>query len=174
MSSKRWLERVTYAAMSLFVAWHTVAMVVAPAPEVSELVRGLRVVLGPYLQFFAIDNEWGFFAPEVGKDSFLRYVITDAAGTEHSFDSDARLDWLAPTSIWFRQWYFAVLDGPEDFGKEFAAMFCRQNAKLNPVSVKLFEVEEEDYGPLDRLSGKQPLDPEFVRVTELGSFECPR
>ena len=63
MTAKVWRERVTYTAMSLFVAWHTLAMVVAPAPSTSDLIKGLRIVLDPYLHFFKLDNEWGFFAP---------------------------------------------------------------------------------------------------------------
>jgi len=173
MMAKVWRERVTYAAMSLLVGWHTVAMMVAPAPRGSDLVRGARVVFAPYLQLFALDNNWDFFAPEVGKDSFLRYVLKDDAGVEHSFDSDASLNWFHPTSIWFGAWYFAVLDFPEDFGEETGALFCREHADLHPVAITLFEVTEKDYGPLDRLSGKQPLDPAFIKVTELKSFACP-
>jgi hypothetical protein len=168
-----WRKRATYAAMSLLVVWHTLAMVVAPAPGFSDLVRGLRVVFEPYLTLFALDNDWDFFAPEVGKDSFLRYVIKDDAGVEHSFDSDASLNWFHPSSIWLRGWYSAVLNFPDDFGEEIGALFCREHAELHPVSITLFEVAEQNFGPLDRLSGKRPLDPEFVDVTEVKSFECP-
>jgi hypothetical protein len=173
LMAKMWRERVMYAAMSLFVAWHTVAMVVAPAPAFTDLVHGLRIVFEPYLDLFALDNDWNFFAPEVGMDSFLRYVIKDGAGVEHSFDSDADFNWLRPSSIWFRAWYLAVINDPEDFGEEFAALFCHQHAKLHPIAIKLLEVEEQDYGPQDRLHGKQRFDPEFIKVTELKSFKCP-
>ena len=44
MTAKVWRERVIYTAMSLFVAWHTLAMIVAPAPGESDLMRGLRIV----------------------------------------------------------------------------------------------------------------------------------
>lgn len=171
--TKVWRERVTYTAMSLLVAWHTLAMVVAPAPATSDLVRGLRIVLKPYLQFLAIDNDWNFFAPEVRRNSVLRYVIRDGAGAEHSFDADANLNWLLPTSIWFRDWYLAVLDHPDAFAAEFAALFCREHADLHPVAITLLDAEEQDFGPQDRLQGKRPLDPEFVKVTEVKSFECP-
>jgi hypothetical protein len=169
-----WRARLTYAAMSLFVAWHSLAMIVAPAPQTSELTRGLRAVFTPYLHLFALDNNWSFFAPEVGKDSILRYVIKDDAGVEHTFDSDADLNWLYPSSIWFRAWYFSLLDSPDDFAEEFAARFCREHAELRPAAIMLREVELQDYGPLDRLAGKGPLDPEFIKVTDIKSFACPR
>ena len=50
MTAKVWCERVTYTAVSLFVAWHTIAMVVAPAPSTSDLIKGLRMVFDPYLE----------------------------------------------------------------------------------------------------------------------------
>jgi hypothetical protein len=173
MVAKVWRERVTYTAMSLFVAWHTLAMIVAPAPGASALIRGLRIVFQPYLSFFRIDNEWNFFAPNVAPGLVLRYVIKDDAGVDHSFKAAAGLNWFHPSYIWVRSWYFAVLFDPNEFAEEFAALFCREHANLHPVAITLLEVEQQDYGPQDRLSGKQPLDPEFAKVTTLKSFPCP-
>ncbi len=51
-----------------FVAWHSIAMVVAPAPSTSDLIKMLRTVLDPYLHFFRLDNDWNFFAPDVGEE----------------------------------------------------------------------------------------------------------
>jgi hypothetical protein len=164
LMTKVWRERVTYTAMSLLVVWHTLAMVVAPGAENSELIRALRTVFNPYLRLFKLDNQWGFFAPEVANGMILRYVIKDP---------DAGLNWFHPSSIWLRAWYVAVLEGPDDFGEEFGALFCRQHAELHPATITLFEVDEQDYSPQDRLRGKQPLDPEFVKVAEVKSFECP-
>src|SRR5579862_2572325 len=141
MAAKTWRERLTYTAMSFFVAWHTLAMVVAPAPGYSDLMRGLRTVFEPYLHFFELDNDWNFFAPVIGKDSILRYVITDDSGKDHSFDSVAGLNWFSPSSIWFRSWYAAVLDSPDDFAAEFAALLCRQHVDLHPVAIRLSKVE---------------------------------
>ena len=179
MTAKVWRERVTYTAMSLFVAWHTLAMVVAPAPGSSDLIKGLRTVLDPYLHFFRLDNQWNFFAPDVGEqgrdplDISLRYVIEDDAGKLHRVDPAAALNWFLPSSIWFTAWYLALLDSPDDFGGQFAALFCRQHADLHPVTITLYAAEQKDYAPLDRLRGKQPLDAEFVKVTTVKSFQCP-
>jgi hypothetical protein len=170
--SKVWRERVTYVAMSLFVVWHTLAMAVAPAPS-SEVTDGLRTLLTPYLDFFRLDNEWNFFAPDVGNDAVLRYVITDAAGVEHPFDPNLGLNWFHPSYIWFRAWYVALIQNPADFGEEFAALFCRQHAALHPVTLTFLELELQDYAPQDLLNGELPLDTEFVKVTKLGSYKCP-
>ncbi len=179
MTAKLWRQRLTYTAMSLFVVWHTLAMVVAPAPGTSDLIKGLRTVLDPYLHVLRLDNQWNFFAPDVGEEGrdplglVLRYVIEDNAGTLHRVDPSAGLNWYLPSSIWFRAWYFALLDSPDDFGQQFAALFCREHAALHPVTITLYTAEQKDYGPLDRLRGKQPLDAEFVTVTTVKSFPCP-
>ncbi len=179
MMAKLWRQRLTYLAMSLFVAWHTLALVVAPAPGTSDLIKGLRTVLDPYLHFLRLDNQWNFFAPDVGEEGrdplglVLRYVIEDDAGTLHRVDPSAALNWYLPSSIWFRAWYFALLDSPDDFGEQFAALFCRQHADLHPLTITLFAAEQKDYGPQDRLRGKQPLDAEFVSVATVKSLQCP-
>jgi hypothetical protein len=179
MMAKLWRQRLTYLAMSVFVVWQTLAMVVAPAPGSSDLAKGLRTVLDPYLHFLRLDNQWNFFAPDVGEEGrdplgiVLRYVIEDDAATLHRFDPGAGLNWWHPSSIWFRAWYLALLDSPDDFGVQFAALFCREHAALHPVTITLYAAEQKDYGPLDRLRGKQPLDAEFVKVTTVKSFPCP-
>lgn len=161
-----------YTVMSVFVAWHTFALVVAPAPDSSDLVKALRAVLHPYLQLFKLDNSWDFFAPNVGKNSILRYVIKDGDGVGHTFEPAARLNWFHPSYIWFRDWYITLMEAPDDFGQAFAALFCREHADLRPVAITFLEVEEQDYGPEDRLAGKHPLDPEFVQVKTMKRFEC--
>src|SRR5439155_16029727 len=53
-----WRQRLTYLAMSLFVAWHTLAIIIAPTPTGSGLVQSLRSLVQPYISFFRLDNQW--------------------------------------------------------------------------------------------------------------------
>jgi hypothetical protein len=97
----RWRQRLTYVAMSGFLAWHTIAMVIAPAPYSSASVQTLRVAFQPYLTFFRLDHPWNFFAPTVaGTGSQLHYVIEDAEGAHHDFSPTERLNRLHPDFIW--------------------------------------------------------------------------
>lgn len=96
MISKQWRERLTYTAMSLFVAWHTLAMLVAPAPESSEIVQKLRPLLQPYLTLFFLDNNWGFYAPGIGPGREFRYVVKDGTGHSHTFVPAAERNWFFP------------------------------------------------------------------------------
>src|SRR5947209_12412850 len=62
-----WRQRLTYLAMSLFVGWHTLAIFVSPTPTASGMVQSLRSLVQPYISFFRLDNQWSFFAPNVGR-----------------------------------------------------------------------------------------------------------
>jgi hypothetical protein len=173
MISRQWRERLLYAAMSLFVAWHTLAMVVAPAPNSSVMAQSFRKLLHPYLTLFRLDNKWDFYAPNVGKGHQFRYVVADAAGTRHTFMPTDDLSWYHPSHWWFRAWYDAIVESPEIHGDAVAARLCRQHAALRPVSITFLNLEEKDFSPEDHLGGKHPLDSEFVTVKTLKRVKCP-
>lgn len=173
MVSKRWRERLIYAAMSLFAGWHTLAMVVAPAPEESALVKYLRDVLQPYLTIFRLDNHWDFFAPNISGNSVFRYVVKDSAGVGHTFMPVSKWSWYSPSSIWFHDWYDNVMDESDTYGESFGKVLCREHAELKPVSIVLQALEEQEFGPEDLLNGKHPLDPEFINVRSITTVTCP-
>src|SRR5437588_6661525 len=105
MDSKRWRERLTYTAMSVFVGWHALAMVVAPASRGSEAVKSLRLVLAPYLALFGVDHAWDFFCSRCRfRTDQLHYVIRDDAGHSHTFVPSAKWSWAHPAYIWFIEW----------------------------------------------------------------------
>jgi hypothetical protein len=166
-------ERLTYTAMSVFVAWHTAATVIAPAPDNSVIVVALRPVFQPYLSLFRLDNPWDFFAPSVEAGAELRYVIDDAAGTRHTFVPTRELSWYHPNYFWLRSWYYAIMDEPDVYAAAAATFFCRQHAALRPVSITFAEYQLGDFAPEDHLDGKLPTDPEFVTVKVLKRVTCP-
>lgn len=169
---KRWRQRLTYLAMSAFVAWHTLAMVIAPAPDSGVLVQTSRAVLQPYLTLFRLDNPWNFFAPTIG-GSQLRYSVKDAAGALHTYTPTEQLNWFRPEFIWFRDWHYAIIDNPELYADRAGALLCRKHASLRPVSITFMEYEEGSFTAADQLSGKHPMDPEFITVNTVKTVECP-
>lgn len=168
----RWRQRVTYLVMSAFVAWHTLAIVIAPAPDSSVLVRTLRAALQPYLTFFRLDNPWNFFAPTIG-GAQLRYSLEDAAGAHHTFTPTEQLSWFHPDFNWFRDWHYAIADYPELYADRAGALLCRKHASLHPVSIAFVQYEQKSFTPADQLSGKHPMDPEFVSVNTVKTVQCP-
>ena len=170
---KRWEQRLTYAAMSIFVAWHTVAMVVAPASSNSILAQGLRRVFDPYLTLFRLDNAWDFYAPIVGQGQELRYLVEDASGNHFTFVPTAELSTLHPNFWWYRAWYNKLIEEPESYGDYFALLQCRKHASLHPISIDLVMVEQKKFSREDYLNGKTPMDGEFLTENPLRSVKCP-
>ena len=172
LMSEQMRKRLTYAAMSLLLAWHALAMVVATAPD-SEITGSARSLFHWYLTLLRLDNNWGFFAPNIPKGFQFRYVIQDAAGKSHTFVPDEKLSRLNPTAIWFKDRHKVIMESPETYGDAAAAALCREHAALHPVTITLLEAQQSDFWPTDRLSGKHPLDSEFVTVDVLNVSQCP-
>jgi hypothetical protein len=174
MISNAWRKRLTYAVMSVFVVWHTLAIIVAPAYD-SATARELRVLFQPYLSLLRLDNIWSFFAPTEGGMhlSQFRYIIEDKTGEKLTFVPEAEFSWLLPSYFWFRGWYNAIIEYPEDYADIAADLYCRRHASLHPVSITLLEIQEKDYTQRDFLSGKQRWDLDFVNVNTIKQVKCP-
>ena len=172
MTSARLRERLIYVAMSVFVTWHAIAMLVAPMPNKSEMAQSLRALFEPYLTLFRLDNEWGFFSPDIGKWDQLQYIIEDAAGQRHTFVPVDEVNWFRPLYRRLGYWYGQIMESPDAYADFAAQYFCRKQAALKPISVTLLQVVERDYWPDDRLQGKQPRDPDYVTVNTLKTVEC--
>ena len=166
-----WRPRLTYLVMSAFVAWHTLAMVIAPAPD-SVLVGTLRAALQPYLTLFGLDNRWNFFAPTINGGSQLHYSVGDAAGARHSFTPTEQVSWFHPAHIWLRDWHYGIIDDPELYADRAGALLCHEHAALHPVSITFVEYEQGEFTAAGLSSGKHPTDPEFITVKTVKTVEC--
>jgi hypothetical protein len=173
--SAQWRQRLTYLLMSLAVTWHSLAMIVSPAPNDSALVQSLRSVFHPYLELFRLETPWGFFAP-VGKHAQFRYVIEDAASNAQTFIPAEEPSPSVARYVWWREYKYlfdGVMANPEFRGDAAGVRLCRKHAASNPVAVTLLEVVEQNYRPQDEILGKLPLDPQFVAVIPLRRVACP-
>ncbi len=173
MISNVWRQRLAYTAMSAFVAWHSLAMVVAPMPEGSATSHGLRVLLQPYLSLLRLDNPWDFYSPNVSNLFQFRYVIEDQSGEKFTFIPEAKISWLHPGYFWIRNWHTEIMEHPDDYADIAAAHYCKKQASLHPVAITLLKVEEKDFKPADFLAGKQRWDPEFLTIDTIKQVKCP-
>ena len=172
MISGRWRERLTYTAMSGFVVWHTLAIVVAPAPDNSVIASSLRRLLEPYLTLFYLDDNWDFFAPDVDRGKQFSYIIEDASGNRHSFVPLKELNWFHPIYRRVGYWYDALVESPEIYSDFVATLLCRKHATLHPVSITLVGIQEQDFSPEDQLNGKHPLDSDIATESTLKIAKC--
>ena len=173
MISKPWRERLTYTAMSVFVAWHAAATIFAPAPQNSVIAIALRPLFQPYLSLYRLDNPWDFFAPSVEAGAELHYDLEDASGARHTFVPTRELSWYHPHYFWYRSWYYGILGDADIYAEGAAAFFCSKHAALRPVSITFTEHQHSDFAPEDHLSGKLPTDPEFVTEQVVKRVPCP-
>lgn len=167
-----WRKRLIYLVMSAFVTFQSLVITITPAPD-DHFGNWLRDLVQPYLTFFRLDNNWGFFAPNVGLGSLLRYDLEISATDRRTFIAGDELSWFHPNYFWFRFWFYRVMDDPENFAPMAAAYFCKKHADLHPVALTFFDIEEELYTHEDYLAGHPRRDPQFVSVTPLTRHECP-
>lgn len=157
--------------MSLLLVWHSVAMVVAAAPD-SAIARAATSLFQPYLSLFRLQNEWSFYAPDVRVEPEFRYVVKDSSGQQHTFVPADKLSRYLPGDIWVKDWYIHVMDNADTYSPFVAAYLCREHASLHPVSITLQEIDQEDFSPEDQLSGQHPFDPEFLDKQTLATVQC--
>jgi len=178
MSAKphRHPKGLVYLAMSLFVGWHSLAMIIAPAPYGSPIIEGLHAMVRPYLSLFRLESAWTFFTNVAAvKLPQFRYVVTDAEGNEHTFIPVLDFKWYHPRYNWFERIYWSLMDqtDPEKFGNHLAPKLCHQHAAIRPVEITFQSVRPGDFWPDDQLAGYHPLDPEYSTTYTLMSVACP-
>ena len=117
----------------------------------------------------ARDASGTFFA----EGSRLRYDIMDRTGKVQAFLPADEERWYHPGFLWFRSWYYRIIDDPDTYGDNAAAVFCRKHAALQPLVITFYEVQEEKFTREDYLSGKSRMDPGFFTVRMLRGIRCP-
>lgn len=172
MISKRWRSRLTYSLMSMMVAWHTTAMLIAPAPK-NYATAAVRRVFAPYLEVLRLDNPWDFYAPVVGYGHVFRYVIEDKDGRQYTYTPLDDVSWFHPAYWWFAAWYEAIWQDPQTFAGAFIATVCRKHELLRPSAVRLIGIQQKNFTPNDYFNGHQPLDDDFVAENDIGGAQCP-
>jgi hypothetical protein len=168
----RWRPRVIYLLMSAFVAWHALALVIAPVPGSSELVDATRAVLQPYLTLLRMDNPWSFFAPTI-EGAQLHYIVEDAAGTRAEFGSADHTSWFHPEDLWLKDWNYSIMDDPDLYASHAGEMLCRKHAAIHPASITFVQRVHSGFKPEDWLNGKRPQDAEFTTETTGQTVQCP-
>ena len=171
---KKWRAPAAYSAFSLFLAWHTIATLLSPAPANNVIVRSFRSLFQPYLTLTGIDTTWDFFSP-LSRSYLFQYAIEDADGKQHIYTPIADVSWLTPNHRWDERIFATLISNPALIGDYFATEFCRQHAALKPLSVTLLYLDEHDYWPQDYFAGKQrTTDPANYTLTPVLRAACPQ
>lgn len=74
-------RRAIHAVLSIFLIYHLFAVILAPNIRTYLGTRASSLV-APYIAFFELASEWGFFAPDPGPPPvYIEYEIYGAGGT---------------------------------------------------------------------------------------------
>lgn len=165
--------RLVFMAMSAFVVWHVMAIMIAPASDNSALAQSLRRVFDPYLTLFRLNSKWDFYAPNVTRGHQLRYIVEGADGDRRTFTPTDGWSWHHPAYWWFRAWNDAIIASPDRYADRAIASLCRQHIALRPTAITLQLIQQQDFTPADHLAGGHPLDAEFVVESILKHGSCP-
>ena len=157
--------------MSILVAWHTLAIISAPAQHIRARVPALRFVLHPYLTFFALDNNWTFFAPKINGGYQFRYSLEEADGTRSIFIPIEDEGSYSPNFWRIKRSHDAVVSNPK-IADLFGRLLCREHAPLQPIAVTLMGIEKKDFSPEDYLRSSHPLNLEFLNEKIVKRVPC--
>lgn len=73
-------NRGLYAALSVFLVYHLFCVIIAPNSS-SYFGRRFEGVISPYVSFFELASQWGFFAPDPGPPPvFVEYEVVGGGG----------------------------------------------------------------------------------------------
>src|SRR5262245_455715 len=145
LRSKSWYGRAIYSVMSVFVAWHTLAIIFAPAQGSRAGVRALRTLFHPYLTLFELDNRWNFFAPKINAWYHFRYILDEADGSRFVFLPIEGMNRYSPHFWWVRQWQDAIVNHPEINADLAGRLLCQKHPSLQPIAVTLMRIEQKDF-----------------------------
>lgn len=131
-------------------------------------------IFRPYLLLIGLPGTWGFFAPEPGPGTVLRYAVHDASGKTHLFKWGETLSRKDPNFFRWHTFHHRIFLEKEDYERSVALSLCRKHRNLNPKSVNFIFVRLLKLSPKAYLAGARPLDPDYVEPEEGEAVPCPQ
>ena len=154
---------------SAFILWHSLGIIfVGPGPD-SDLYRILRPWYEPYLRFFHLDNNWGFYAPNPIHGTFLRYVVRFPDGSRE-FELSEKFQKHDPA--YFRHTLLLKnlrWDSSQTtvYRQSIAQFLCTQHEGARQITLVAYD--QTKFTAEDFISGQHPLDPKRLERKTLGN-----
>ncbi len=155
---------------NLFIVWHVVALLVAPAPE-APIFKPFQDLTSFYRRGLHLDSAWRMFV-QVSWGGKVDYLL---------FDKDKKLIKQAPivpdglwfssahTDYYYLQYWVFDYDRPEKLVRDLTDYYCRKNAKIHPQSLA-FLIHYQSEVPADRFT--KSMDSKFVEDKQLDPRSC--
>ena len=169
-SKKKWI----YAGLSGWLVFHLFCIVLAPNSN-SYLGQVSMPIVSPYINFFELASQWGFFAPDPGPPPlFIEYELVGQDGngylTSTFPEHDPKYALREPQNRRVAMARF-LLRAPENLKKIMGAYFCRQNK--DATAVRFWRVVESIPGLSDVAAGKRRIgDGAGTERSWVGQYVC--
>ncbi len=170
-----WRSQCGYALVNLWLCYHLIAMVAAPASvgPSSRAQRTLWWLTQPYLQALYLNHGWHFFSPEPGRSTLLEFEQEFADGRSEAGVWPNRD--IRPRLLYHRYFMLTEFLGNTDparhamWHRAFANDLLRQSGAER---VRLTQVTHELQSRARFLAGGGRLDdPATYQRQPLGTFE---
>lgn len=165
------LRPVPYVLASLFLVWHTLALVIGPAPG-SDLMSRIYPVFVPYLDGFNLNNQWGFFAPDPHAGSLLRYGLETTGGERRALHLTEDLSRGDAGFLRYSSLYLTLARQREPFLQAASNYLCRRHEAEQPLAIQFFAGHQLRLGPEQYRAGARPLQDEYVSVEYFEPIAC--
>ena len=168
------MSRRAKLLVSLFLAWHVTAVIVAPlAVDPSRLAEDIWAIFKPYLEACYLNHGYHFFGPEPGPSQLVRYEIELADGQRmEGIFPDKQAHW--PRLLYHRHFMLSSrMDGDlrSPVIQEFAHSYARHLHALHAArSVTLYRRTHALPPPEAILEGTGLDDPRWYREDKLTTY----
>ncbi len=167
----RYVRALLWVLASLFVVWHSLVLIVTPAPS-SYLQKIFQDLSWPYVRFFQLESGWGFFAPEPVRGKQLRYVVLNARHQSQEYRLTESLQRSSPSYLRYTTLFGNIHPGRPALMKSAAQYLCRRHAGDSPRSITFIVRHQLLITPEEYETGKRSLTPEFIRIETLPPVPC--
>ena len=157
--------------LSLFLAWHSLVMIVGPMPG-SYLKDRIAPLINRYRVLFYQDTAWDFFSPSASAAPMVRYQVKESSGEEHLF----KLSEEASRSSVFLRYVklYAEMSSPgrRPFLESVARRLCRKHADLKPAEVQIIVLSATVPPPSRYLEGRTLQDADLYKIRQRSTVQC--
>ena len=160
---------------SLFLIWHTVAIIfVGPGPD-SYLLTKVKPLFTPYLKLFQLNNYWGFYTAPDDYGKLLSYEIVTGSDTKKHFELTKGLRRSDPVYFRYTASFANFLWGTEQADKllqGFALHLCAAHSDLAPQSLSFLVDNQTKLSRENYVHGARPLDADRLSREIIGPISC--
>ncbi len=129
-------------------------------------------VFKSYVNFFRIQNYWGFFSSITQPGAILRYTVEDASGRKHEFRLTEDLRRSDPNFFRYCSIHYSIQSEEGDYLSGAARYLCGKHLALAPARIRFTRVSQSLISPQEYVEGRRPMDEERIEVEPLDWVSC--